>query len=616
MRLLMMLLCVLLLNQVARGADVVVKFSDEVFEYNHDQAAAGYWVGNLAREKDSTIIAVEISSADVQGFSVQLTGLALGAINAACEQTAITGNSVAFVYKAGAAEFHFAGEISENGQRLTGTCTSPARGDKPERKGTMELARTPRAMTLPTGKAFTGSLKIPNMGELKMSIVLARTPGGNWVGHADVPPQGIFGLPLVNITEDDAGLIYATMPIPTSPARIEAKIEAGHLVGHFKQAMFDLILNFPPDSGYVMTTQKRPQHPKPPFPYETREVKVPTKAGFDLAGTLTYPKQGGPFATLVMITGSGQEDRDETIFGHKPFAVIADFLTRNGYAVLRCDDRGAGSSGGLDTVEKATTRDFADDVIAQVEFLKTQPEVDATRIGLIGHSEGGLIAPIVAVERDDIAFIVLLAGPGVNGQEILQVQGRKLLEAEGMSTEMIEAYSARQQKALSLVARNASDEEIRTEISLMVDEERAALDSAASTQPATQPQSQPDNAGRQQQIDVQMKTLTLPWMKYFLTYDPRPTLAKVKCPVLAMNGTLDLQVWHEQNLPEIEKAIRSGGGDVTIKRYDGRNHLFQPAKTGGISEYANIETTFDQQALDDIVAWLKDKAPASASHGD
>jgi hypothetical protein len=228
-----------------------------------------------------------------------------------------------------------------------------------DKSSPFELARSLRAASLPTAKAFTGNLVVPGMSNLKLSIVFATLSDPKdigernvrWVGSADVPAQAIASLPLIDVTQTD-GVIKATMPIPGFPATIEAKIDAegDNLKGRFKQATMDLELDLPRDRSYTSPALRRSQQPKPPFPYESHELTAPTSKGFSLEGTLTIPKGEGPFPCAVLISGSGQQDRDETLVGHKPFLIIADHLSRNGIAVFRYDDRGVGHSGGRDLV--------------------------------------------------------------------------------------------------------------------------------------------------------------------------------------------------------------------------------------------------------------------------
>ncbi|TDJ55085.1 MAG: alpha/beta hydrolase, partial [Planctomycetota bacterium] len=230
---------------------------------------------------------------------------------------------------------------------------------------------------------------------MEMTMVFARTPGGNWVGVLDVPAQGLSGLPFTRVRRDD-DTITATLEIPDSGVQVTGQIVENEqrLTGTFSQGPFALEIDFPRDNDYAVPTINRPQHPEPPYPYTMRDVTVEHPDGHTLAGTLTIPAGAGPFAAAVMITGSGPQDRDETLFGHKPFHVIADYLARNGIAVLRCDDRGTGESGG--SFEGATTADFATDTLAAMQYLATVEGIDARRVGLIGHSEGGVIAPMVA----------------------------------------------------------------------------------------------------------------------------------------------------------------------------------------------------------------------------
>jgi pimeloyl-ACP methyl ester carboxylesterase len=596
-----------------------VRADDASIAFDADNPASGYWIGRIDAGATKPFMALEISADAIDAPSARLFSLEMGSVNAECEQVEIEARDVTMVHKVVGRSMRIAAKVSEDGQELTGTISTVAPADQQDERNdetqTFVLHRSLKAVAQDTAMAFSGELAVPRMGKLGMSIVLAHGPSGVWVGTADVPVQGLLGMPLADVSEAD-GFIKATMPIPGYPAFIEARIDQDRdrLIGRFKQATIDLELELPRDHGYVSPTLSRPQHPRPPFPYEIRDLYVPTPGGFDLAGTLTIPKESGKdgaYPCAVLISGSGQQDRDETLLGHKPFLVIADALTRQGVAVFRYDDRGVGESGGRDQLEHATSADFANDAAAVVEFLKTQSGIDPDRIGLIGHSEGGLIAPLVATTREDVAFIVLLAGPGVTGREILELQGKLIFKAEGQSDEEIEAFSSRQKRLLDLVIAGADDDEIAEAYESM-----ETKNAEANGEVADGADEAADGAGPsdlQQQIRMQLQMLNNEWMRYFLTYDPRPALAKLTCPVLAINGTLDLQVWHEQNLPEIEKVMRAAGGDITIKRYENLNHLFQPAKTGGISEYALSEVTFDEAVLKDISDWIASKIAASSS---
>jgi fermentation-respiration switch protein FrsA (DUF1100 family) len=328
-----------------------------------------------------------------------------------------------------------------------------------------------------------------------------------------------------------------------------------------------------------VTVLVRPQEPKPPFPYQAHDVTFENKAaGLTLAGTLTVPTGKGPHPAVILITGSGPQDRDESLMGHKPFAVLADHLTRQGIAVLRYDDRGAGKSTG--NFATATTNEFATDASAAVDYLKARPEIAGTRIGLCGHSEGGVVAPIVASQRSDVAFVVLLAGTGVNGEQVLYEQGQAILKAGGAAPDALEAQLATQKRIFAILR------------------EETDMAKAAARLKEVLPGS-----------ERQIQSMTSPWMRNFLVYDPATALRKLKCPVLALNGELDTQVLPAQNLPAIEAALKEAGNrDVTITRLPGLNHLFQTAKTGGPGEYGQIEETMSPVALNTISAWIREQA--------
>jgi pimeloyl-ACP methyl ester carboxylesterase len=328
--------------------------------------------------------------------------------------------------------------------------------------------------------------------------------------------------------------------------------------------------------------RRRPQNPVKPYPYREEEVSYHNKADHvTLAATLTVPPGKGPFPAVLLISGSGPHDRDETVFGHKPFLVLADYLTRQNVVVLRADDRGVGKSTGSRAA--ATTANFAADAEAGVEYLKTRSEVDPHKIGLIGHSEGGIIAPMVAARNADVAFVVMMAAPGVPGDEVLPEQVLLISEASGAAHETAEKDAASERELLKLIKQenNAAvlDKELRQKLAGTVPEP---------------------------QMGVRIKELTSPWFRYFITYDPATALKKVHCPVLAMNGEKDLQVSSKQNLPAIRKALEEGGNvHFEVDELPGLNHLFQTAKTGSPSEYSEIEETVSTVALQKIASWQK-----------
>ena len=350
-----------------------------------------------------------------------------------------------------------------------------------------------------------------------------------------------------------------------------------------------------------MPTDKRTQTPKPPYPYAAEDVTFENAgAKVSLAGTLTLPKGDGPFPAVVLVSGSGPQDRDETLFGHKPFLVLADHLTRQGVAVLRYDDRGVGKSTGDHA--KATTADFATDAAAAVAYLHGRKEIDAKRVGIAGHSEGGLIAPIVAADHPEkVAFIVLLAGTGLPGYAVLDRQRADTLKAAGLNAETVAVYAAMYAKINPVAVGPGTVAERKVKIREIV---KATGEAMPEAMKAATGLAKPEVAG--QAADA----LTGPWMDAFLRYDPAPALKRVKCPVLAVNGTLDLQVAADENLPAIEAALMAGHNPpAKFVALPGLNHLFQPAKTGGIDEYPRIETTFDEAAMTLVAEWVLQVRP-------
>lgn len=337
----------------------------------------------------------------------------------------------------------------------------------------------------------------------------------------------------------------------------------------------------------VTSSSARPQDPVPPFPYHIEEVTFYNEVdSIHLAGTLTYPDTNGPFTAAILISGSGQQDRDETIAGHKPFWIIADCLTRRGIAVLRYDDRGVYGSEGDPTND--TSEDFSRDVIAAVEYLNTRHEIDPGKIGLIGHSEGGLIAPMVANQWNDIAFIVMMAGPGLPGDEILILQGELLERASGVPETVIQQTKKLRQGIYNIAKTESNDSVAFSKIKTFI---RNFYPGITETQV---------NA-----IANEFSVVLMPWFRFYLAYDPRPALQSIHCPVLAINGGKDLQVPAKENLSEIEKALTSGGNtDFTVHEFSNLNHLFQNAVTGSVTEYEQIDETIEPAILDMMGNWI------------
>lgn len=436
---------------------------------------------------------------------------------------------------------------------------------------------------------WQGALKIQSF-ELHVVFHLQLTKEGSWKATMDSPDQGATGITVDSVlfSDDQARLVVKMVA-----GEYKGKFEPGDsiITGEWRQSGMSFPLNLKRTKQPVV--RRRPQEPKPPYPYVEEEVSFPnSEAGMTLAGTLTYPKTGGPFAAAVLVSGSGPQDRDETIFNHKPFKVIADYLSRNGIAVLRYDDRGIGGSTG--DFSKATSVDFASDARAAVAYLGTRKEVNGTKIGIIGHSEGGLIAPMAATRSENIAFMILLAGPSLTGREIILLQDSLILLANGADVGTIRKSQELGKKMYSIIESEKDTALTRTRL------RRLLMDSSGEIGDSTATKEQ-QAAG----IERSIRQIMSPWFRFFLSYDPRPALRKVRCPVLALNGEKDLQVPARVNLEGIRLATQQGGNTrVTATMLPGLNHLFQHAATGSPAEYPAIEETFAPEALSMMNDWL------------
>jgi len=429
---------------------------------------------------------------------------------------------------------------------------------------------------VPVAGSWEGTLDA--MGtRLRIGVDITRQPDGTLTGTMNSPDQGAYGLPLTDISFTDRVLKFML------------KVASGTFEGTLNDAGSEIAGTWQQVGALPLTLKKvdklsrpnRPQEPKPPFPYRSEDVAIVNAPGrVTLAGTLTRPEGAGPFPAAVLISGSGPQNRDEELLGHKPFLVLADHLTRRGIAVLRYDDRGIGKSTG--DFGAATSEDFAGDALAAWEALRARADIDPRRIGLFGHSEGALIAPMVAARTPGIAFVVMLAGPGVTGEQIMLKQAALIMKASGASDAAIAANTGLQKQVFTILREETTTSRIVERLS-------------AITVP-----------GPKEASDRLVKQSSSPWMRYFALYDPAPALEKVTCPVLALAGELDLQVPVDQNLPVIEAALKKGGNkDYSVVRLPGLNHLFQACKTGTPAEYAQIEETMAPVALDTIATWIR-----------
>jgi hypothetical protein len=433
-----------------------------------------------------------------------------------------------------------------------------------------------------------GLLKTP-LTQLRVVFNLSKTPDG-YTSTMDSPDQGAKGIPVTS-TSFENGILH----IELKNARIDYTGTLGKdntITGTFNQAGQSFVMNLS-HTPIEKETLLRPQEPLPPFSYYTEEVKFENaKANVVLAGTLSLPAKEGKFPVVILITGSGPQNRNEELLGHKPFLVLADYLTKKGIAVLRYDDRGTAESTG--SFKSATTLDFASDVEAAVTYLLTRKEINAKQIGLIGHSEGGIIAPIVAAKSKDIRFIVLLAGTGIPGEELLLMQKALIEQASGMTESDIKNGQLINKGAFDIICKSQDPATVKDELSAYY--KQTLKDD---------PESKPAGMTNEDYINTALNQLTGVWMQFFIRYNPALVLKDVKCPVLALGGSKDLQVPAKINLEAIRSGLEKGGNkNVTIKELPNLNHLFQECETGSPTEYAKIEQTFSPTALSEISNWI------------
>ena len=433
---------------------------------------------------------------------------------------------------------------------------------------------------------WEGAIDIPGMA-LGIKVDLARE-GDDWSGTIDIPMQGAAGLPLTisRITED--ALEFSIQGVPGDPT-FKGSQAASEIKGTFTQGPQSFPFHLSREANAGMA---RPQEPHPPFPYTEQEVSY-TSGVITLAGTLTLPPGEGPFPALLLISGSGAQNRDEEILGHKPFLVLADHLSRAGIAVLRMDDRGVGGSTGI--FSQATTADFAEDALSGIAFLQRHPKIAPRRIGLLGHSEGAVVAPLAASRSEHVAFVIMAAGTGVDGAAILARQTELGLIVSGVAEEARIKILKEHGAAMDLVRAGAESTLVIAQLERLIRAQLAAQSSAGES----------DLEKATLLARETFQDLTTPWFRFFLEHDPRPALRKVKVPALVLAGELDLQVEPDQNLPGIESALAEAGNrDVTIRRFPGLNHLFQKAETGAFIEYATIEETINPEVLTTIEQWI------------
>jgi pimeloyl-ACP methyl ester carboxylesterase len=550
------------------------------------EAWTGDWHGALALPTGRLRLVLTIR----QGAGGALTGEAESPDQAPGRKIPLTAIAIAngrLTFSIAAIGARYEGVRQPEARRFSGTFTQGA-------SLPLDLARGAGAADpVVAGLDGVWEGKVTRNGADLRLILRVVTGSRGTIALLDSPDFLAMGLAVTGLTRDGRSVSFA---IPAGGTAFRGTLDeaGGRMRGTWtRPGTPDTALTFTRRQGAAAAgPAARPQMPRPPFPYRVEEVRFANMRapGVSLAGTLTLPPGRGPFAAAILISGSGPQNRDESLFGHKPFAVLADYLTRQGIAVLRYDDRGVGTSTG--THQGATSADFATDANAAFAFLRGRPEIDRRAIGIIGHSEGGLIGPLAARDNNEVAWLVLMAGPGTDSRALMEGQRRAIGQSQGMSEAELDQSAAIGAELFAIAASDRSRAEAETAM-------RAAL-----TEQAAQAAGLP-----LAQRDATIAQLLDPWFRCFLRYDPAPVLARLRVPVLAINGALDRQVLAGPNLAGIRAAM-AGHPDLIVTELPGLNHLFQTARTGGVGEYAEIQETMAPGAMALIAAWIKARFPA------
>ena len=443
-------------------------------------------------------------------------------------------------------------------------------------------SQKPDTAKFPVEGLWQGALESHGL-RLRFQLHVFHDSSGELIAALDSLDQFVSGLPATKVTQKESAFHFE---IPALASTYDGRLDSNKnsITGEWAQSEIKEKLDFKRSDQPLEL--RRPQNPGKPYPYREEEVTFSNeKAGVNLAGTLTLPKGTGPFAAAVLVAGSGPQDRDDTIANHKPFLVLSDYLTRKGFAVLRYDKRGIGQSTG--STEMATTLDLASDAQSAVAYLKTRKEIDPAKIGLIGHSEGAMIAPAIAAASNDLPWVVLLAAPATKGEDTLLNQSDFIARAGGLSDAQVLSSLNFDKQAYELVQKEPDNAVVTETLKTLVKE--SGLDAAVP--PAA--------------LEAQLHMMTSPWFRFFLSYDPLPDLKRTKCPVLAIYGEKDLQVPPKINLPMLQKAFSDGGNkQADVRELPELNHFFQHAYSGSPTEYAAIDETFSPEAMKIIWDWL------------
>jgi pimeloyl-ACP methyl ester carboxylesterase len=548
----------------------------------------GSWAGSLQAGDALLHLVLHISKEPDGSLKATIDSLDQGVYGIAVDSLAQDDSNLTF--KVSSVGASYAGTISADHRTIDGgwTQSSISLGLVFHREAANVGARKPSDAIASAEGLWQGAIEGNGM-RLRLQLHVTHDDKKQLLAALDSPDQGVSGLPAVKVSQKESSFHFE---IPVVKGSYTGTLNPARTVmtGSWTQSGVEQKLEFRRSDQLLPLL--RPQDPLKPYPYKEEEVAFSNDpAHVSLSGTLTIPQGPGPFPVAILLSGSAPHDRDETIEGHRSFLVLADHLTRKGIAVLRFDKRGIGKSTG--NYAEATIQDFAADAQAAVAYLKTRKDMDLKRIGLIGHSEGGLTAPIVASHSTDIAWVVLLAAPALKGEDILLLQSELIMKVAGIDEEQISRTLDFNKQTYALARQEKDPAALESKLSDLVQ----STGMGALVPPST--------------LQAQVRMMASPWFRYILDYDPLPALQKTLCPVLALNGQKDLQVPPVENLSKIKKTLQDAGNkDVQADELPGLNHLFQHAPTGSPSEYGGIEETMAPEALDAVSAWvLKHTSP-------
>ena len=547
------------------------------------QTLEGAWVGTLEASDTVLHFVLHIAKGDRDALKATIDSLDQGVYG--IETSSFARTASAFQFEVPSVNASYEGKISADYRAVEGTWSQGGARlrlvfRRPPRTAT--ASRPPDAVATVEG-VWQGALETKGR-RFRLQLRVSHDAKGQLVATLDSIDQGISALPAANVTEI-ASAIHFDLPAARGVYDGTLHAAGNAISGTLQQGGTPSALNFKRSDR--IPELRRPQTPVKPYPYKEEDVTFRnTKVGISLSGTLTLPRGTRSFPAAILLAGSGPLDRDEGDAGHRPFLVLADYLTRRGIAVLRYDKRGIGKSmGGYD---EATTADFSSDAEAALAFLRARKEIAAGKIGIIGHSEGGVIAPMIASRSSDVAWIVLLAGPATKGAETLLLQSDLIARAAGLTDEQV-AKSLDFDRQSYMLVRQEKD---RTVLESKLDDLIRGSGLVRAVPPAL--------------LERQVHWTSSPWFRYFVDYDPLPALQKTTCPVLSLSAEKDLQVPPKENMPLIRKAFEDGGNrDFEVVELPSLNHLFQHCQACLPAESRAIEETFAPEALSTISGWIQ-----------